>query len=389
MGGYLLSAFILVLVFLSIACGPKAPLVPIETTRALETQVAKPSKEGWQKKWEETLAEARKEGEVIIYSGVSSEVRAVWTEHFKDKYGIAIDYVATRGAAMLERILSERRANVTLADLYIGGSAGMYTRLKSAEAIEPFEKELFLPEVIGPSSWFNGRLPWQDAEHTIFSFQLSPFYPLIANTNLVRKGEIQSFRDLLNPKWKEKIILNDPTVPGAGQQWFQIYGIMGAGNLGLDYMKDLVKQKPLLIRNSRLMAEWLAKGKYPLAIALVWSNVYRYAIAGAPVAINDLKEPVYLSASGSQVAFSINRPHPAAAKLFANWLLSKEGQLLTAKASEIQSAREDLDYKGAGAELMSYRREEVKYIFMERREGREKRKRTDELAKEIFGPLLK
>lgn len=347
-------------------------------------------KEGWEKELERALAEARKEGKVTIYSTIGPEPIAAWTKHFKNKYGITVEYVAGRGEALVAKILTEKRANINLADLYIGGGTSIYTMLKPAGAIEPFEKELFLPEVIDPVLWFDSRLPWLDAERAMFSWALAPASPLVVNTSLVKQREIQSFRDLLNPKWKGNIVMQDPTVPGMGLQWFTMYGVMGVGNLGLEYMRDLVKQNPILSRDRSQMAYWLARNKYPVSIAMGWSVAQSYADAGAPVAINDIEEPVYLSAGSGHLTFVTGHPHRAAARLFANWLLTKEGQLLTAMAWGRQSAREDLDYKGAGEKLLSeLRREGVKYVSAETEEAYKIKDLAFNQAREIFGPLAK
>jgi len=67
-----------------------------------------------------------------------------------------------------------------------------------------------LPEVVDQTLWYDGRFNWADEVRYIFNFALSPIHMVFINTTLVKPAEIRSYYDLLNPKWQDKILINDP-----------------------------------------------------------------------------------------------------------------------------------------------------------------------------------
>ncbi len=78
-------------------------------------------------------------------------------------------------------------------------------------------------------------------------FFTSPY--ILINTDMARDDDFRSYRDVLNPKWKGKIVQNDPTVLGTG---FSFFAVVGGLMLGYDYMKQLTAQDPVLLRDRRL-----------------------------------------------------------------------------------------------------------------------------------------
>lgn len=385
MSKYLMAFIVIVLWFSFYSCGLKKAPNALEKPKVEEVEIQKAVADKWQQTWYETLAAAKKEGKLNIYGGMEPKVRDAWTGYFKEKYGIIVEHMAGGGSDVAQKLIEEHKAGIYYADQYIGGGTTIYTLLKPAGIIEKFEHQLFLPEVLDPKVRINGILPWMDEDHTMFSWSLAPSGPIIVNTKMVGPGTIKSYKDFLQPQWKGKIILFDPTTPGQGLQWFSIYG--GEGILGLDYMKALVRQEPYITRDLRLQAEWVARGKYPISLGTGWSRFEPYASAGAPVAQNKVEEPDYLSAAMGHVSWIKNAPHPAASKLFTNWLLSKEGQALTQRVWERQTAREDVETEGV--KLMGVREKGLKYINAEIESIYKKKEIYAEMAKEIFDPLLK
>lgn len=241
--------------------------------------------------------------------------------------------------------------------------------------------------MIDSKAWYEGRLPWFDKEHTSAYLTLAPSTPLVVNTSLVKPGEINSFRDLLKPQWKGKIVLGDPTFPGQGQQWFSVYAREEL--LGPDFMKALVKQEPVLIRDARLQAEWVSKGKYPVSLAVGFAIFRPFTGAGATVNFLKTEEPDYLSAAVSYLGLINDAPHAAAARLFLNWVLSKEGSLVIQKSYERQSPRADISAEGL-SNTGAVRIEGARY-YNAAVEEHENERRTvyDNKAKEIFRTLVK
>jgi len=104
----------------------------------------------------------------------------------------------------------------------------------------------------------------------------------------------------------------------------------------------LAAAEPIIIRDQRLQLDWLSHGKVSILIAPKTDVYFEFKRNGAPVQAVTPAEGVWLSAGSCGISL-FNRPaHPNAAKLFINWLLSKDGQTAYSKTYGGQSAREDV-----------------------------------------------
>lgn len=327
---------------------------------------------------------AKKEGRVVAYSTAGAETRTALVQAFRDKYGIALEVIVAKGAEVSQKLLTERRAGLYLADLYVGGSTTMVTELKPAGAMDPLEPALILPEVVNPKVWWKGQLDWIDRDHLAIAFLGYPSATIGINTDYVKREEMKSYRDLLNPKWKGKMTLNDPTMAGTGAKWV---GVVGLQITGLDFMRELVKQEPYIIRDQRLQVEWLAREKYPIAIQPKSDVVAGMIRAGVPLEMITPVEGTYMSSGSGNVALLNKAPNPNAAKVFINWLLTKEGQTLFSKAQMCQSGREDVST--AHLDPSEVRVPGMKYFVSYSEEFTKDQPEHMKMAKEIFGSLMK
>lgn len=369
-----------------LGCAPKgAPLDLVEEkTTAVVTTVAK---EGWEAEWERTMAEARKEGKVVLFGNVSPLVREALGEGFKRFSGIDVEFVVGRGGEVATKILTERRAGLFTGDVYLGGGQTMVTTLRPVYV--PLRPHIILPEVLDTSLWFLNKLHWIDKEEKYMNLNAGTdgsVGDIIVNTELVKRDEITSYYDLLKPKWKGKIVIQDPSSAGKGSTWF--YSLLTWYGVGLDFMKRLVQQEPVITREKRAQIEWVARGKYPVGLAYDVSLTAEFVRIGAPVSKMRLKEhrDGMVSQHSAITAFIDNAPHPAAAKVFINWFLSKEGQWAFAKSYPTQSFRVDVPVEHLLPEEIrqsadEYEIQNVDNILL--------RAKYTDLAGEIFGPLLK
>lgn len=382
----LVLALILVVV---VGCAPKAtpaPQAAAPSSSQAATEVASPkaSLEPWQVEWEKVVDAAKKEGSVVVYSTAGAETRAVLMRAFKEKYGISAEVITAKGAEVSQKLFSERRAGLYMADIYTGGSTTIVNELKPGGVLDPLEPVLILPEVTDTKLWYSGRLPWTDTGHYIFAFMATPSPSYAINTEQVKLEEAKSYKDLLNPKWKGKMTLNDPTAAGTGLKWF---GIVSSVILDIDYMRQLVKQEPFVIRDQRMQVEWMAKAKYPIAISPKSDPFAEFLRAGAPIKHVEPMEGGYLTSASGNLALLNRAPHPNAAKVFVNWLLSKEGQALFSRAMETQTARMDVSVDFL--DVTRRRDPNAKYFTGENEEFLLKQPEQAKVAKEIFGALIR
>ncbi len=379
---------LLILLFSLVACttGQSLSRLPSEQPSSLTSvpDTGSSAKSAAEEQWNRVLAGAKKEGKVVVYTTAGTEVRTALVPAFQEKYGIPADFVMGKGAEISQKLISERKAGINLADVYIGGTTTQVTQLQPAGVSAPVDSALILPEVTDPKAWWSGSLLFVDSKHMALAFNAYPLPAYAINTSIVKPEELRSYRDLLNPKWKGKISLNDPTTAGIGEKGLSF--VMDV--MGVDFVKDLAKQEPVIVRDQRLQVEWLAHGKYPIGLFCKSDPIAEFVKAGAPLKELLPAEGQALTSGSGNLSLLDGAPHPNAARLFINWLLSKEGQVLFSKASLVQSAREDIatDY----LDPVKIRAPGVKYFWAETEDilvklGNEQRP----VFKEIFGPLIK
>lgn len=297
----------------------------------------------WQKSWDETLAAAKKEGKLVIAGPPSQELRQTMPAAFKARYGIGIDYLGGRSAETAVRMRAERQAGIHSIDAILAGNDSMALIFHREKMIVPLKPALMLPEVLDGSKWKKGKLWFSDPEQQyILRLANSVTTMFHINTNEVKPGDLRSVKDLLNPKWKGRIALQDPTIAGSGSnQAAHLYFQHGE-----DFVKQLyVDQKPMISRDTRQITDGLARGIYPIALGAEDADVEKLRKEGIPLALLDNLSDLYreVSAGFGQVAMVSDAPHPNAARVFVNWIASKEGSEVYARAMGVVPTRNDID----------------------------------------------
>ena len=325
------------------------------------------SQKGWEKDFEDTLVEAKKEGRVVVYQTAAPNIREAMAKAFYSKYGIIVESLTGTGSQVSEKLIRERRAGLYLADVFQGGVTTPTILLKPNNVLDPLEPSFIIPDIKDPNQikkiWWEGKLRWVDSDHKIMSFMAFPQPWAVINTNVVKPEEISSYKDLLNPKWKGKIVLFDPTMPGPGGKHFST---SSKYIVGLDFWRDFAKQEPVILRDSRIVVENVARGKYAFTLAPLTDVVEAFRRDGAPIAYRTPAEGSALTAGHGGLAI-MNRPaHPNAARIFINWVLSKEGVELFSRVYNSHSAREDVATDFLAPERK--RLPGVKYVWPENEE---------------------
>lgn len=205
---------------------------------------------------------------------------------------------------------------------------------------------------------------------------------IVVNKELVKPEEIKSWRDLLEPKWKGKILSYDPSIPGPGVTLTVTVGEI----MGMDFLKELAKQEPVINRDMRMQVEWVARGKYPLGLGFEFALMEEMRGAGAPLAHVVPSEGTYFGSGTGGMAMLSRPAHPNAAKVFVSWFLSKEGQLLFAKSAKEQSRRVDVIPELAPDRLFQ---EGMRYVDSDTDFIADKKIEMYKLSKEIFAASYK
>lgn len=330
-------SFITLVLLLLVSCTPQATPAPAITPKV--EPKASPKAE-WQEKWDNILIGAKNEGKVVVYTSTGAEVRVPLANAFKEKFGLDLEFVIGSPAEVTRKLHGERTAGLYLADVTIEGVTQTLFENRTQGALDPLKPELLLPEVVDAKSWWGGSLPFIDNEGTYaLAFISYAVMSTIRNTEMAGVEQFKSYNDLLKPSWKGKIVLDDPKVAGAGSTWFAWMAHKGPG---VDYLRQLAKQEMVLTRDRRQLVEWVARSRYPLAIGIRTEIVTEFKKIGAPIESITPEEGTYLTPGPSILGLVNKAPHPNAARLFINWLLTKEGQLVYSKGMGVQSARVDV-----------------------------------------------
>ncbi len=318
------------------ACGPKA-ISTLDKATAEQPKV-QPAEDIGEQQWNSILRQARKEGKVVVYSTTGGDARVALMRDFKAKFGLDLEWVSARAGEIQTRVISEAKNDLNLVDIVQAGTTTYYS-LKPYDYPSPADKMLLLPEVTDVKQWYKGKLPWGNEAHELIS-PLTWIQPIVAiNTDLVKDSEMTSLNNVLDPKWRGKISINDPTTLGVGSSTM---GMVAQHIMSWDYIKALAKQEPVILRETRVQAEWLAMGKNSIALAARSDNIKEFQDARAPVKYIMTKEGSYISHGGSPFFVMKKAAHPNASIVFVNWFLTKEPQTNYGRFRTFESKRLDV-----------------------------------------------
>ena len=293
--------------------------------------------------WKRLIEAAKKEGKVVAGGPPTAVLRKQFEETFESRFGIELELLSAPGPQNAQRAIAEFKAGVRHFDVLHGGS-GTLEPLRNENMLAPFMDHLVLSEVRDPKQWWGGHM-WEDNVKTnrfIYSFSADFSVPPFYNSDLVKPGEVNSYDDLLQPKWKGKIGMFEPRVPSAGQG---LWGYLMRAK-GKEFLQKLAEQNLYIHRDGQQIAVGLAKGNLAVALALAQRFVDPYIKGGLPIKVlTSVKEGMGGSNGFGTVAVMANAPHPNATKVYINWLLGKEGQDLYGRALTQGSRRFDVDTK--------------------------------------------
>ena len=281
----------------------------------------------WQDQWEKAVRAAEQEGQLVLYS-LSEVGDAIANSGFQKKFPkIKVSVVGARGGEHVSRIMAERRAGKFLADVGNLGNTSPYT-LYQSKALDPIAAAFILPEVKDESKWWQGKQQFIDPEGKyILVYVGAPLFLVGYNTKLVNPGVFKSYWDLLDPKWKGKIVAFDPKAGGFAATRDRFF--YHSPELGPSFVRRLYSEMGLTLYARYPQGEdWLAAGKYTLCLCR-HQSISEAKNQGLPVDLVDpalFKEGVGVETRAKTLVLMNKAPHPNAAKVFINWFLSREGQ---------------------------------------------------------------
>ena len=263
------------------------------------------------------LAGARKEGEVSVYTSLTSEEVIGLAAAFEKKYGVKVKTWRASSEKILQRTLTEARASRFEVDV-------IETNGPELEAL--YRERLLLP-LASPHA--SDLLPQALRPHGHWLGTRVNMFVHAYNTQLVKSEDLpRSYADLTNPRWKGRL-----GIEAEDEDWFAMV-IKGLGeDAGLKTFREIARVNGFSVRKGHtLLTGLVASGEVPLALTTYSHGVDKLKAKGAPVEWFALA-PAVGRANG--VAVPRGAAHPHAAVLFMDFLLGPEGQAILAQGGYV------------------------------------------------------
>jgi iron(III) transport system substrate-binding protein len=267
------------------------------------------------------VAQAKKEGRVAWYTTVSIPEAKQFIDMFEKQYPpIKVDLLRSGSGALVNRVVTEYAAKNYAADVLQGtATRGGYNLLKQKNILGRYESPeyKFLPAELKDKAGYWGS-----------TFQNT--FVLAYNKRNVKPNDVpRTYEDLLKPSWKGRQIINDTE----NFEWFDGLLTYWGRDKGLAYFRRLAQQEQMFQRGARGRVQLVAAGEAPLTIGY-GPHAQSFVNEGAPIEWVAL-EPVVVIIN--TVSITSRAAHPAAAKLFVDFLFSKPAQLKLREMSRIPS----------------------------------------------------
>ena len=261
-------------------------------------------------RFERIVAAAKKEGTLTLYTTIAEKDLPTFLKPFEAKYGVKVNVWRAGTDKVVQRTLAEASANRREVDVVHIGSPEM----------EALSREKILEPVVLPvyADLVTGSVP----AHHQWAATLLSVWVVAYNTNLIKQQDLpKTYHDLLDPKWKGKL-----GVESKDEDWFaSVIEINGGGEKGLQFFRDLVAGNGLTPRAGHtLLTNMVVSGEVPMALTVYNYMPEQARKKGAPIGWFVLEPGV---ARSNAVGVAQRAPHPAAALLFEEFMLT-EGQFL-------------------------------------------------------------
>jgi iron(III) transport system substrate-binding protein len=269
---------------------------------------------------ERLAAKAREEGTLTLYTSMATTESAPLAQAFEKKHGVKVQLWRALSENVLQRALTEAR----------GGRRSMDVVETNAPEVEALAREQVVAKFDSP---YLGDLPaWAIPSHRRWFGDRANLWVTGYNTSKVKREELPAaIEGFADPKWKGRL-----SIEATDNDW--MYGLVNfmGEQRGLDFFRRLAALKPEMRKGHILVAQLVAAGELPVCLTIYSGNADSIKAKGGPI---DWAVVEPLVGRPQAVALAANAPHPHAALLFADFLLSPEGQKLLADMGRVPSSR--------------------------------------------------
>ena len=263
---------------------------------------------------------AREEGTLALYTSLATSESVPLTRAFEKKYGIKVELWRSLSEQVVQRALNEARARRHNVDVVETNGPEL-----EALARERVTARFFSPYIADIPAW---GVP----AHRMWISDRVDFFVVAFNTVKVRREELPAtYEGFLDPKWRGRIGLE-----ATDQEWLAGLAKHWGEKRALEFFRRLAAMKPDVRKGHVLLSEMVAAGEVPVSLTNYASNADSMKRRDKPI---DWKPVEPVIGRPQALGLAANAPHPNAALLFADFLLSPEGQQLFSSMGRFPSSR--------------------------------------------------
>ena len=308
---------------------------------------------------------AKKEGKVVWYTSLVLPSAEKVAKLFEAKYpGIKVEVHRTGSQRILQRVMQELQANIKTVDVIHTSDAGHFVLLKEKKLLTAYT----------PAGVDKFPAGFKDKDGYYFGLRAT-VNVITYNTKALSAAEApKTWKDLLDPKWKGKLVTAHPGYSGVIAT--HVLALVHAS--GWDYFKQLAQNKPMIVQSANDPGTTVASGERVVGVNGGEYSAYQLKKKGNPIELVYPKEGVPLVVSPTAIASFA--PHPNAAKVFTDFTFTKECQQVMADSEGLYTGHPEVTYPTDKPKLS-----ELKLLTVE---AEELEKRNEEIKKrfvELFG----
>jgi iron(III) transport system substrate-binding protein len=300
------------------------------------------------------LAGARREGTLVLYTSLATTEAVPLIGAFERKYGVKVQLWRALSENILQRTIAEARARRPATDVIETNSP----------EVEALAREGLIGEFLSPH--VADLHPWAVPTHRLWIGDRVDLRVAAFNTGKVQREEIPAtYEGFLDPGWKGRL-----AVEAGDDEWLGAVMKYWGEDRGMAFVRRLAALKPDVRKGHVLLAQLVAAGEVTVALTAYSGNAESIKRKGGPV---DWVPVEPLVGRLQAIALARQAPHPHAALLFADFLLSPDGMQLLQEMSRVPTSR-----------AMPTPLDTTKYVLVDPAQPREETVKWQRIWKELF-----
>lgn len=334
--------------------------------------------------WSSIVDAARKEGSLSLATYAGTPHRNI-SMAFEAAYpGIKVEHSQFQSSSrdFVQRLLQEQKAGLFNWDVAHMPVQEMTRQVRPVGGTDPVRPHIVQAQALDDKGWIDSYEKGYPDDDKKWGYALTRqrYKGVWINTDLVKEGEITKFDDLLDPRWKGKVLIGDARTKGSA---FLSFTAVRAKRGDADMTTIIKDLEAAVLVDSRQLVEQMVRGRYAWGIGAVDFPILKDFLAqglGGNLKNVPMVETDSVNAGNRTMWLLKSAPHPNAAKVYMNWSLSREAGLITSQQVEENSRRADVPVFDESTALQKG----IDYVFVDSEAMLDEIEKTQALAKTLI-----